>query len=144
MSRRLAADPAAGRHCIGRRPGVCLLNESWVRSPAAVWKQGEALGQPSIVVTFQPTEISRYGGLEISHPSWSIAGTAENRAMPGHYCFRFHDDRGLGPAKPQRVECDPEQSIDAAQFGTALLPVEHSKLLSKYDRVQREFMPEPR
>ena len=61
--------------------------------------------------------------------------------MPGYNCFRFHDEQGLGPARPHRAECDPEQSIDAAQFGTALFPFVHSKLLSKCDRFQREFMP---
>src|SRR5580700_5127820 len=65
----------------------------------------------------------------------------EAGAMPGYYRFRLHQYQGLGPARPQGAQRNPEQSIEAAQFGTTLFPLEHSKLLPKCNRFQREFVP---
>jgi hypothetical protein len=51
--------------------------------------------------------------------------------MPGHDGFRFHDDQGLGPTRPQLAERNPKQPIAAVQFGTGLFPLQDSELLAK-------------
>ena len=64
----------------------------------------------------------------------------EAGAMPGYNRLRLHQYQCPGPSRPQRAQRNPEQSIEAAQFGTALFPLEHSKLLPKCNRFQREFV----
>ena len=51
--------------------------------------------------------------------------------MPGNHSLRRDDDQGFGPALPQPAEHDPEQPIEAMQFGSGLLPLEDGELLAK-------------
>ena len=60
--------------------------------------------------------------------------------MPRNHGLRLDDDQGLGPAIPQPTEHNPEQPIEAIQFGTRLLPLENGELLAKSDGFQRKFV----
>ena len=60
--------------------------------------------------------------------------------MPRNHRLWLDDDQGLGPAIPQPTEHNPEQPIEAIQFGTGLLPLENGELLTKRDGFQREFV----
>jgi hypothetical protein len=60
--------------------------------------------------------------------------------MPGHNGFRFHNDQGLGPTRPQLAERNPKQPIEAVQFGTGLFPLQNSELLAKSSGLQSEFV----
>jgi hypothetical protein len=53
--------------------------------------------------------------------------------MPGNHGLRLDDDQGFGPALPQPAEDNPEQPIEAIQFGPGLLPLEDGELLAKSD-----------
>lgn len=60
--------------------------------------------------------------------------------MPGNHGLRLDDDQGGRPALPQPAEHDPEQPIEAIQFGPGLLPLEDGELLAKSNGFQREFV----
>ena len=60
--------------------------------------------------------------------------------MPGHNGFRFHNDQGLGPTRPQLAERNPKQPIEAVQFGTGLFPLPNRELLAKSSGLQSEFV----
>ena len=60
--------------------------------------------------------------------------------MPGNHGLRLDDDQGFGPALPQPAEDNPEQPIEAIQFGPGLLPLEDGELLAKSDGFQGEFV----
>ena len=58
--------------------------------------------------------------------------------MPGHHRLRLDYDQGLGPARPQTAERNPEQPIEVMQLGTGLLPLEDGELLTKSNGFQSE------
>jgi hypothetical protein len=60
--------------------------------------------------------------------------------MPGNNGFRFHNDQGLGPTRPQLAERNPKQPIEAVQFGTGLFPLPNSELLAKSSGLQSKFV----
>ena len=60
--------------------------------------------------------------------------------MPGNHGLRLDDDQGFGPALPQPAEGNPEQPIEAIQFGPGLLPLEDGELLAQSDGFQGEFV----
>lgn len=60
--------------------------------------------------------------------------------MPGNHGLRLDNDQGFGPALPQPAEDNPEQPIEAMQFGPGLLPLEDGELLAKSDGFQGEFV----
>ena len=60
--------------------------------------------------------------------------------MPGNHGLRLDDDQGFGPALPQPAEHNPEQPIEAIQFGPGLFSLEDGELLAKCDGFQREFV----
>lgn len=60
--------------------------------------------------------------------------------MPGNHSLRLDDDQGFGPALPQPAEDNPEQPIEAIQFGPGLLPLEDGELLAKSDGFRGEFV----
>src|SRR6516164_8877428 len=60
--------------------------------------------------------------------------------MPGNDGLRLDDDQGFGPAFPQPAEDNPEQPIEAIQFGPRLLPLEDGELLAKSDGFQGKFV----
>src|SRR6266576_3190037 len=64
----------------------------------------------------------------------------ESGTMPGNHGLRLDDDQGFGPALPQPAEGNPEQPIEAIQFGPGLLPLEDGELLAKSDGFQGEFV----
>jgi hypothetical protein len=45
--------------------------------------------------------------------------------------LRLDDDQGFEPAFPQPAEDNPEQPIEAIQFGPRVLPLEDGELLAK-------------
>ena len=60
--------------------------------------------------------------------------------MPGDDGFRFHNDQGLGPTRPELAERNPKQPIEAVQFGTRLFPLPNSELLAKSSGLQSKFV----
>ncbi|MCU1262486.1 MAG: hypothetical protein JWO80_5371 [Bryobacterales bacterium] len=64
----------------------------------------------------------------------------EAGAIPGHYRLGFHNDQGLGQARPLRPERNPEQPSNAVQFGTGLPSLEHGELLPERDCFQSELV----
>ena len=52
----------------------------------------------------------------------------------------FTCGRPFRPALPQPAEGNPEQPIEAIQFGPGLLPLEDGELLAKSDGFQGEFV----
>ena len=60
--------------------------------------------------------------------------------MPANHRLRLDHDQGLGPARPQMAERNPEWLIEVMQLGTRLLPLEDGELLTKSNGFQSEFM----
>ena len=60
--------------------------------------------------------------------------------MPGNHGLRLDDDQGFEPAFPKPAEDNPEQPIEAIQFGPRLLPLEDGELLAKSDGFQGKFV----
>ena len=60
--------------------------------------------------------------------------------MPGDDGFRFHNDQGLGPTRPELAERNPKQPIEVVQFGTGLFPLQHSELLAERSGLQSKFV----
>ena len=60
--------------------------------------------------------------------------------MPGDDGFRFHNDQGLGPTRPELAERNPKQPIEAVQFGTGLFQFPNSELLAKSSGLQSKFV----
>jgi len=55
--------------------------------------------------------------------------------MPGNHGLRLDDDQGFGPALPQPAEDNPEQPIEAIQFGPGLLPLEDGRVAGEERRL---------
>ena len=51
--------------------------------------------------------------------------------MPADDGVGFYIDERFGPAGPELLQQDPEQSIRRTQAGSRPFPLEHSKLLAK-------------
>ena len=60
--------------------------------------------------------------------------------MPGNRGLRLDDGQGFGPAVPHPAEDNPEQPIQATQFGPGLLPLEGGELLAKSEGFQGEYV----
>jgi hypothetical protein len=60
--------------------------------------------------------------------------------MPANHGFRLDNDQGVGPARPQSAERNPEQPIEPIQFRARLLPLKHGKLLAKGSGFQRQVV----
>jgi hypothetical protein len=56
---------------------------------------------------------------------------AETDAMPADDGVWVYNDEHLGPAGPELLQQDLEQSIRRTQTGSRPFPLEHSKLLAK-------------
>jgi hypothetical protein len=60
--------------------------------------------------------------------------------VPGNDSFSLHNNEPARPAAPDSPEYDPEESVDQAQSGAGLLPLEHDQLLAKSGGFQPELV----
>ncbi len=62
----------------------------------------------------------------------------ESRRGATRQPYRRDDDQGTGPAAPRGPECNPEESVDVAQWRSGLLPLENYELLTEGGGLQPE------